>query len=146
MKTKSLKFAGLLTTAIVAPAFFAAPAMAKNDAVYSRETSTAPAIQAKVAAMASGQLSRRAADTLDRLLVWNEIMLDANALDHTPSSGFAGDQQGPTRNSRAFAMVSIAVFDAVNSFDRKFKAYNNIVVHLLVRRRMLQLLMQHIVL
>ena len=126
MKTKSLKFVGLLTTAIVAPAFFAAPAMAKNDAVYSRETSTAPAIQTKVAAMASGEVSRRAADTLERLLIWNEIMLDANALDHTPSSGFAGDQQGPTRNSRAFAMVSIAVFDAVNSFKKKFKAYNNI--------------------
>lgn len=126
---KSMKFVGLVTTAIVAPALFAAPAMAQKankEAVYSRATTAAPAVQSKVAAMASGQLSRRAADTLDRLLIWNEIMLDANALDHTPSSGFAGDQQGPTRNSRAFAMVSIAVFDAVNSFDRKFKAYNNI--------------------
>jgi hypothetical protein len=129
MKTKSLKFVGLLSTAIVAPAFFAAPAMAQKvdkEAVYSRETSKAPSVQNKVAAMASGQLSRRASGTLDRLLLWNEIMQDANALDHTPTSGFAGDQQGPTRNSRAFAMVSIAVFDAVNAFDRRFQSYNAI--------------------
>ena len=128
MKTKSLKFVGLLSTAIVAPAFFAAPAMAQKlnkEAVYSREVSTNAAVQAKIDRMSSGQVSRRAADTLDRLLLWNEIMQDANALDHTPGP-FAGDQQGPTRNSRAFAMVSIAVFDAVNSFDRRFKAYNNI--------------------
>jgi membrane-associated phospholipid phosphatase len=129
---KSMKFAGLLTTALVAPAMFgaasAAPAVGQlnKEAVYSRATSDNVSVQSKVAAMASGQLSRRASGTLDRLLLWNEIMLDANALDHTPSSGFAGDQQGPTRNSRAFAMVSIAVFDAVNSFDRRFRAYNNI--------------------
>jgi hypothetical protein len=126
---KSIKFAGLLTTAIVAPAFFAAPAMAEKlnkEAVYSREVSKAPAVQSRVQAMASAKLSRRAADTLDRLLVWNEIMLDANALDHTPTSGFAGDQQGPTRNSRAFAIVSIAVFDAVNSFDQRFRSYNGL--------------------
>jgi membrane-associated phospholipid phosphatase len=128
MKINTLKFAGLLSTAIVAPAFFAAPAMAQKlnkEAVYSREVSTNAAVQAKIDRMSSGQVSRRAADTLDRLLLWNEIMNDANALDHTPGP-FAGDQQGPTRNSRAFAMVSIAVFDAVNSFDRKFRAYNNI--------------------
>lgn len=51
-------------------------------------------------------------------------MKNANALDHTPSSGFAGDQQGPTRNSRAFAIVSIAVYDAVNAFNKRFTAYN----------------------
>jgi membrane-associated phospholipid phosphatase len=132
MKMKSIKFVGLLSTAMVAPALFgtasAAPAVGQlnKDAVYSRATSENSTIQSKVAAMASGQVSRRASDTLDRLLLWNEIMQDANALDHTPSSGFAGDQQGPTRNSRAFAMVSIAVFDAVNSFDRRFTPYNNI--------------------
>jgi membrane-associated phospholipid phosphatase len=128
MKMKSIKFVGLLSTAMVAPAFFAAPAMAQKlnkEAVYSREASTNAAVQEKIAKMASGQLSRKAADTLDRLLVWNEIMLDANALDHTPGP-FAGDQQGPTRNSRAFAIVSIAVFDAVNAFKGKFNSYNNV--------------------
>ncbi len=129
MKITPLKFAGLLSAAMVAPAFFAAPAMAQQldeEAVYSREVSTKPEVQSRVAAMASGKLSRNASDTLDRLLLWNEIMNDANALDHTPSSGFAGDQQGPTRNSRAFAIVSIAVYDAVNAFDQRFNSYNGI--------------------
>ena len=125
MKITPLKFAGLLSAAIVAPAFFAAPAMADDeDAVYSREVSKKPEVQSQVAAMASGKLKRNARGTLDRLLLWNGIMQDSNALDHTPSSGFAGDQQGPTRNSRAFAIVSIAVFDAVNAFDQRFSAYN----------------------
>ena len=123
MKITALKFTGLLSAAIIAPAFFAAPVMAQ-EAVYSREVSQNYAVQSSVAVMASGKLSRNARGTLDRLLLWNEIMNDSNALDHTPSSGFAGDQQGPTRNSRAFAIVSIAVFDAVNAFDQRFSAYN----------------------
>lgn len=125
MKIKSLKSAGLLTTAIVAPAFFAAPAMAEKlnkEAVYSREASDNAAIRAKIQNLNSSQ-SRRASDTLDRLLLWNENMLAANARDHTPGP-FAGDQQGPTRNSRAFAIVSIAVFDAVNAFDNRFRSYS----------------------
>ncbi|MGE6833984.1 DUF6851 domain-containing protein, partial [Priestia megaterium] len=62
--------------------------------------------------------------TLDRLLEWHEVMLDANALDHTNASGFAGDQQGPVRNSRAFAIIQIAVYDAVNSFSLKYDPYS----------------------
>ena len=62
--------------------------------------------------------------TLDRLLEWHSVMLDANALDHTSASGFAGDQQGPTRNSRAFAIIQIAVYDAVNSFSLKYEPFS----------------------
>jgi hypothetical protein len=51
-------------------------------------------------------------------------MLDANALDHTAASGVAGDQQGPTRNSRAFAIIQIAVYDAVNSFSLKYEPFS----------------------
>ncbi len=60
----------------------------------------------------------------DRLLFWHATMLDTNALDHTPASGFAGDQNGPTRNSRAFAMVQIAVNDAVQAFGGGNRVYN----------------------
>jgi hypothetical protein len=52
------------------------------------------------------------------------VMLDANALDHTASSGVAGDQQGPTRNSRAFAIIQIAVYDALNSISRKYEPFS----------------------
>ncbi len=51
-------------------------------------------------------------------------MLDANALDHTAASGVAGDQQGPVRNSRAFAIIQIAVYDAVNSFSQKYEPFS----------------------
>jgi hypothetical protein len=66
----------------------------------------------------------RANSTLDRLLEWHEVMLDSNALDHTAASGFAGDQQGPVRNSRAFAIIQIAVYDAVNSFSREYEPFS----------------------
>jgi membrane-associated phospholipid phosphatase len=125
MKTKSLKFVGLLSTALVAPAFFAVPATAQKlnkEAVYSRAASDNAAVRLKIEKLNSAE-SRRARDTLDRLLMWNENMLAANARDHTPGP-FAGDQQGPTRNSRAFAIISIAVFDAVNSFDNRFRSYS----------------------
>lgn len=73
----------------------------------------------------SRRLSRRATSATDRLLLWHEIMLDSNALDHTPGP-LPGTQQGPVRNARAFAMTQLAVFDAVNAFKNKFRPYNNI--------------------
>ena len=126
MKIKSIKLAGLVSAAIAIPAIYAAPAMADNDAVYSRQDSNNHHVRSQVDEMKSRHSMRRTSDTLDRLLAWNEVMNDANALDHTPSSGFAGDQQGPTRNSRAFAIVSIAVFDATNAFNNRFTSYNGI--------------------
>lgn len=126
MKTRSQTLAGLLTAAIIAPTLYAAPALADQGAVYSRADSNSSAHQARVSAMKNKKSMRKVSDTLDRLLAWNEVMQDANALDHTPASGFAGDQQGPTRNSRAFAIVSLAVYDAVNAFDRRFQSYNSI--------------------
>lgn len=56
----------------------------------------------------------------DVVLAWNDIMLDANAADHSLA---APDQGGPTKTSRAFAMVSTAVFDAVNAIGGKYQPY-----------------------
>ncbi len=66
-----------------------------------------------------------AASPTDTLLRWHEIMLQANADDHTPGVGNF-QQGGPVRNSRAFAMTQIAVFDAVNAFELRFNPYNDI--------------------
>jgi hypothetical protein len=58
--------------------------------------------------------------TLGRYLLWNEIALDTTAIDHTPDAQDPkcfGEQLGPTRSSRAMAIIHIAMFDAVN--DRK---------------------------
>lgn len=57
-------------------------------------------------------LEARCLLSADPVLEWNALMLQANATD----AGLAHpDQPGPTRESRAFAIVSAAVYDAVNS-------------------------------
>ena len=57
----------------------------------------------------------------DAILAWNAVALDAvkndHALGHTP------DQGGPTRDSRALAIVHAAMYDAVNSIDGRFTPY-----------------------
>jgi hypothetical protein len=133
MKT-SPKYSALLATAMVAPAmlFGASSANAQPRAVSSEAQLSvtnrmvqAPAAEAIFARLNATAPSRAPVSAVDRLLLWNEIMLDSNALDHTPGA-LSGDQNGPTRNSRAFAMIQIAVFDAVNSFGGRFKPYHDI--------------------
>ena len=68
--------------------------------------------------MAARRAPRNPHGTADRLLMWNEISLDANARDYVkpadPSLGYH-IQFGPHRASRAIAMVQLAVFEAVNA-------------------------------
>jgi hypothetical protein len=58
---------------------------------------------------------------------WNESMLAANALDHTPVAAgenrVFGEQLGPARTSRAFAIVHIAIFEAVNAIAGGYHSY-----------------------
>ncbi len=49
---------------------------------------------------------------VDVILEWNEVMLDANAVDHSLAKPEEG---GPILTARAFAMVSAAMYDAYNS-------------------------------
>ena len=61
---------------------------------------------------------------------WNSMALDATGLDHTPLSPGEtrtfGEQLGPTRSSRAMAIIHIAMFDAVNSFAGGYESYSHI--------------------
>ena len=61
---------------------------------------------------------------------WNEIALNATGLDHTPVAPgehrVFGEQFGPTRASRAMAIVHIAMFDAANAIDPKYQSYTGI--------------------
>jgi hypothetical protein len=66
------------------------------------------------------QLEERSLLTTDMVLQWNAVALDAVAAD---SSGTVADQAGPTRTSRALAIVQAAVFDAVNSIDGSYTPY-----------------------
>lgn len=59
----------------------------------------------------------------DFVLEWNNIATDAIRNDYTPSVVATPDQPGPTKTSRALAIVQAAVFDAVNSIDGSCKPY-----------------------
>ncbi len=68
-----------------------------------------------------------------RVKFWHNVALDTSALDHTPGAspdfepgeeGFASpDQGGPTRTSRALAMVHLAMFDALNAIEDEYVPY-----------------------
>lgn len=61
---------------------------------------------------------------------WNKIAIQAIALDHTPVSPgetrVYGEQLGPARTSRAMAIVHIAIFDAVNAIDGRYRSYTDL--------------------
>ena len=69
----------------------------------------------------------------DRVLAWHQILCDAVVIDHTPNlpqlpgsnvpGANAGSQRGPTRTGRAMAIVSCAIYDAVNSIDHGHTPY-----------------------
>jgi hypothetical protein len=69
-------------------------------------------------------------DALARLRHWNEVAINASGLDHTPvavgETRVFGEQLGPGRAARAVAIVHIAVFDAVNAIDGRYKGYTNL--------------------
>src|SRR5947208_1407801 len=64
------------------------------------------------------------------ILRWNHVMLDANAIDHTPPEPgdprMFGEQLGPARTSLAFAIVQIAVFEAVNAIAGGYQSYTGL--------------------
>jgi membrane-associated phospholipid phosphatase len=65
-------------------------------------------------------------DARARLAYWNEAALRAVAVDHSPSAAGAAapEQLGPTRTSRALAIVHIAIHDALNAIWRGVPGYS----------------------
>jgi PAP2 superfamily len=67
---------------------------------------------------------------LDSIHRWNEIAVNASGLDHTPvapgENRVFGEQLGPTRSSRAMAIVHIAIFDSVNAILGGCTGYTNV--------------------
>ena len=65
----------------------------------------------------------------DAIRYWNTIACDVSGLDHTPAAPgetrVFGEQLGPGRASRAMAIVSIAVFDAVNAIVGGYEGYTS---------------------
>jgi len=52
---------------------------------------------------------------MDPILIWNEVALEANAINHT--NGQEKGEGGPTRSSRALAIVHLAMYDAYAGID-----------------------------
>jgi len=70
------------------------------------------------------------AEAMHRLQHWNEMAMNASGLDHTPvtpgEDRIFGEQYGPTRASRAMAIVHIAIFDAVNAIAGGYQSYTGL--------------------
>lgn len=62
------------------------------------------------------------ANANDPVLKWNAIALQAVVADHSGTYG-APERGGPTRTSRALAIVHIAIFDAVNAIVGGYEPY-----------------------
>src|SRR5262245_32416753 len=58
---------------------------------------------------------------IDPVLEWNAVALEVNRVSY--SGGVINDQIGPTRSSRALAIVHAAMFDAYNSIHHAFTPY-----------------------
>jgi vanadium-dependent haloperoxidase-like protein len=58
---------------------------------------------------------------IDPILEWNAVALEVNRVSY--SGGVINDQIGPTRSSRALAIVHTAMFDAWNSIHRDYTPY-----------------------
>src|SRR5262245_42680908 len=68
------------------------------------------------------QLEPRAMMAVDAILHWNSIMLQAEADDKSNTFG-SPDAAGPTGTSRAFAIVSTAMFDAMNWIKGQYEPF-----------------------
>lgn len=69
-------------------------------------------------------------DPVGRFRYWSEILQAANALDHTPvmagENRVFGEQVGPGKSSRAFAIVHIAMFEALNAILGGYRSYTGL--------------------
>lgn len=69
-------------------------------------------------------------DATSWVLRWNKIAIDASGLDHTPLKAGEvrtfGHQLGPTRASRAMAIVHIAMFDAIIAINGGYQSYTGL--------------------
>lgn len=58
---------------------------------------------------------------MDAILYWNQVALDAVAQDHTDPGPV--EQGGPTKTSRALAIIHLAMYDAFNGVEQKYQSY-----------------------
>ncbi len=58
---------------------------------------------------------------------WSQVAVDTSGIDHTPvqpgETRKFGEQYGPTRASRAMAIVHIAIYEALNCIEPRYQSY-----------------------
>jgi len=109
---------------VVAGGLSAAKADPAFDAKTSAELQKVLGAQVNAVAtpLSDHKLPFAATSTFTRLLLWHQIALQTTAIDHTPGPAF-GSQVGPTRASRAMAIIHIAMFEAVNAYYQTYQSY-----------------------
>ncbi|MBL1433890.1 MAG: phosphatase PAP2 family protein [Gammaproteobacteria bacterium] len=145
---KRSKISALVLAAIVALPLAAAPVFAieESDAVHQTKTQALGYLgELSESIILSGRLQEFKStaryndiyaggeSVTKRVKFWHNVALDTSALDHTPYAspdfepGTVGeaspDQGGPTRTSRAMAMVHVAMFDALNAIEDEYNSY-----------------------
>jgi len=98
-------------------------ALLASVAAFSTVAVAVPASAQSASASPVAERNQRVAR--EAILKWHEVMLDTHARSATPGAAPA-QNGGPLRTTRGFAMTQIAVFDAVNAFDGKYRSYNTI--------------------
>ncbi len=81
---------------------------------WQRLRSSSQSKRQKPTRLALETLERRDLNAVDVILEWNDVMLEANARDHSRK---APEQGGPVLTGRAFGIVSAAMYDAYNSIN-----------------------------
>jgi hypothetical protein len=79
------------------------------------------------AVVAAAQTIPRPSPTLDVVRRWNQIAVDASGVDPTPvvapDTRTFGEQLGPGRSARAMAIVHVAMFEALNAIEGRYRSY-----------------------
>ena len=80
--------------------------------------------------LAPPRTTRQPGSATNAVRYWNQVTLDANAIDHTPpgpdESRVFGEQLGPGRTALAFAIVHVAIFEAVNAVTGGYTSYTGL--------------------
>ncbi len=67
------------------------------------------------------ELEERCLLSADMVMQWNQYALDAVKNDY--GNGYTSDEGGPTKTSRALAIVQVAVYDAADAVDPLYAPY-----------------------
>jgi hypothetical protein len=101
-----------------------------QDAQISSREALGPSIGATAVTPPALRNPLPGADLRSWVIHWNEVAINASGIDHTPvmegENRVFGEQLGPTRASRALAIVQIAVFDSLVAISGGFRSYTGL--------------------